>query len=115
MAFKSSPKKELSPEKVADIRKFAQQANEPVTLPPDEPEDEQLQDPEKPPWENLDPKAKNSVSASVWFNEHDKAMLNFLAVTERRSVQQTIKLLLLPALKKRAKKVHKAVVDGDEI
>lgn len=49
------------------------------------------------PWEALDPKAKPTIGLNLRLNEYQMTLLRYVAETEDRSIQQTIKRLLIPA------------------
>jgi hypothetical protein len=49
------------------------------------------------PWAELDPDAKPSRAITLRLNEYELAILRAAAKKERRSVQSTIKVLLIPA------------------
>ena len=50
------------------------------------------------PWDGLDPKEKPTSGINLRLNEYELAMLRYLSEVDERSIQKTIKRLLLPAL-----------------
>lgn len=87
--FKSKPSAELKP--VPDARaveEFAAGANTRAvdTAAPGR------------PWDGLDPKAKATSGINLRLNEYELALLRFVAERDDRSIQKTIKRLLLPAI-----------------
>lgn len=53
--------------------------------------------PEQLPWENLDKGAKPLSGINLRLNAYEHELLKFLADSNQRSIQQTIKRLLIPA------------------
>ena len=54
------------------------------------------------PWEKLDPKGKATAGINLRLNEYQLTLLRHIAEAEDRSLQQTIKRLLIPAAEKAA-------------
>lgn len=52
---------------------------------------------EHPPWESLDKDAKPLSGINLRLNAYEHELLKFLADSDQRSIQQTIKRLLIPA------------------
>jgi len=53
--------------------------------------------PPLPPWAKLDKDAKPLSGINLRINEYEHELLKFLAQVDDRSIQQTIKRLLIPA------------------
>jgi hypothetical protein len=53
--------------------------------------------PALPAWGNLDKAAKPLSGINLRLNEYEHKLLKFLAASDDRSIQQTIKRLLIPA------------------
>ncbi len=54
------------------------------------------------PWEAFDPKAKPTTGMNLRLNEYQLTLLRYIAETDERSLQQTIKRLLIPAAEETA-------------
>ena len=91
--FKSKPSAELKP--VPDARAVEQFASGASTRTTVEPR----------PWDGLDPKAKPASGINLRLNEHELAMLRFVAEADDRSIQKTIKRLLIPAVEAEVKRL----------
>jgi hypothetical protein len=52
---------------------------------------------ESRPWEELDKEAKPLSGINLRLNAYEHELLKFLAESDQRSIQQTIKRLLIPA------------------
>lgn len=95
--FKSRPSAELKP--VPDTRaveQFAAGANtRTVEVPPTH-----------HPWDGLDPKAKATSGINVRLNDYELALLRFVAESDDRSIQKTIKRLLIPAIESEAQRLE---------
>jgi len=57
------------------------------------------------PWEAFDPKAKPSTGMNLRLNEYQLALLRYIAEAEDRSVQKTIKRLLILAAEQAAEDI----------
>ncbi|NOU29746.1 MAG: hypothetical protein HOO96_17715 [Polyangiaceae bacterium] len=90
----------------ADVARFAAGAGtrtvEPAALP------EMTVVPSVPPWEKLDKDAKPLSGLNLRLNAYEHELLKFLAESDDRSIQQTIKRLLIPAAESAA-----AAIRGD--
>ena len=58
------------------------------------------------PWENLDKTAKPLSGINLRLNEYEHELLKFLAESDDRSIQQTIKRLLIPAAESAAASIR---------
>ena len=59
-----------------------------------------------PPWETLDKDAKPLSGINLRLNEYEHELLKFLAEQDQRSLQQTIKRLLIPAAESAAEAIR---------
>ena len=57
------------------------------------------------PWAALDPKAKPTSGINLRLNDYELAVLRFLAEAEDRSIQKTIKRLLMANAEAEAKRL----------
>ncbi len=95
--FKSKPSADLKP--VPDARAVEQFASGAST---------RAVTTERRPWDGLDPKAKPTSGINLRLNEYELAMLRHIARAEDRSIQKTIKRLLVPAVETEANRLSGA-------
>lgn len=55
------------------------------------------------PWDGLDPKDRPTSGLNLRLNEYELAMLRYLSEAKDRSIQKTIKRILVPALEAECK------------
>lgn len=60
------------------------------------------------PWEKHDRNAKPLSGINVRLNDYEHELLKYLAGADQRSIQQTIKRLLIPAAEAAARKLRRA-------
>jgi hypothetical protein len=81
----------------ADVARFAAGAGTRTVEPTALPAPEMTVVPSLPPWEKLDKDAKPLSGLNLRLNAYEHELLKFLAESDDRSIQQTIKRLLIPA------------------
>lgn len=57
------------------------------------------------PWEAFDPKEKPTSGLNLRLNEYQLTLLRYIAEADDRSLQQTIKRLLIPAAQEVAQRI----------
>ena len=88
--FKSKPTQLKS--RVRDIERFTQGASTRSSK-------------VKAPWSNFDPRDKPTSGINLRLNDYELTLIRYVAESEDRSIQKTLKRLLVPALEAEVKRL----------